>query len=157
MSLVYENFRVLKIEKTFDGTIGNGAEDSTTAIDVDGVYPFLDEGEYIYDVFYRITTPFNSSATIYLQFGIIGDEPTAIFNGTTGILDTLNSVATGVKLSPLYTKSAIDGRALLMVPKLGDITAGTIEITLTIARNDVSSENINYADTRTLSTPPPTL
>lgn len=157
-SLIYDNFRAIKIEKTFDGTIASGAEDSETDISVEGVNPTLFEGEYVYDVFYRVTTPFNSSPTIYLEAGIKTDDQDCILDGTTGILDTLNSNSTGLKSNPVaYTKSTIEGRDLILVPKNGDITAGVIELTLVIAKNDLTSEAIEFGDTRDLNTPPPSL
>jgi hypothetical protein len=138
MNLIFENKRLIKITKTFDGTIGNGAEDSTTDFKGFDITASLNEGEFIYEVFYRVTTPFNSSATIYLQAGIKTDEEDAALDSTTGILDTLNANASGFKLNPKYTKSIIDGREILLVPKAGDITAGTVEIILTIVRAEVS-------------------
>jgi len=134
----YESNRQIKIVHTFDGTSGSGAEDSLTVLtDI----PTLDIGEYISDVFYRVTTPFNASGTFYLQAGIKTDDADAALNLTTGILTTLNTNALGIKVVPAYTKCTVDGRDIEVVPKGGDVTVGTIELTLTISRNELVVSN----------------
>jgi len=143
-SFTYENNRYIKVEFTFTGAIGSGAQDSTTIL---ANIPTINEDEYISEVFYRVTSAFNSSATIYLQAGISTDKIDAALDSTTGVLDTMNTngfTGGGYKPPNYYNKSTIDGRTLLLVPKLGDITAGTIELTLTIARN-----NLEITDTTT--------
>lgn len=140
----YEPFRLLNIPFTFTGAVGFGANGSDLTL---GLAPYLDEGEYVYEVFYRITTPLTSGDTAgtYLQLGIGVDDNDCIFNSTTGIVDTLNATTTGVKIEPAYTKSTIDGRLVSgTAGGTNDITGGTIEILLTIARAQIS---VDFVDT----------
>jgi hypothetical protein len=128
----YENIRALKFSKTFDGTSGNGANGSVT---IDTLC--INKDEFIYDVFYKVKTALTSgdSANTYLQVGIAVDDPDCVFNSTTGVVDTLNSGASGTKLDPDYTTSSIDKR--LIVAEVGgtnDITAGVIEVYLVVMR-----------------------
>ena len=135
-SFTYENHRYAKIVHTFTGAANDGANGTVTTLDN---IPTLDIGEYIYDVFYRVTTPFTSSASFYLKVGIATDAPLAILNATTGIFDTMNTNATGLKPvvgTTSFNKCTVDGRNIEVIPVGGDLTAGTVEITLTIARND---------------------
>jgi outer membrane protein assembly factor BamA len=145
-SFTYENHRYIRVEVEFDGAIGSGAQDSTTVLtDI----PTINKDEYISEVFYRVVQDsgaaiLNSSATIYLQAGISTDDVDAALNSTTGVLDTMNTngfTGGGYKPPHFYTKSIIDGRTLLLVPKLGDITSGIVELTLTIARNNIVIED----------------
>lgn len=132
----FENIRLIKITNTFDGTAGNGANgDFITLADE----PTLDTGEFIYEVFYRVTTTLTSGDTAgtYLTSGINVDDNDAILNSTTGIIDTLNAGAAGTKPTHVYSKSTIDRRDIVLKTEgTNDITGGTIEIILLVARGN---------------------
>ena len=139
----YEDFRRINIPFTFDGTANKGANGSSLTF---GLAPYLDEDEFVYEVFYRITSALTSGDTAgtYLEMGITVDDVDCIFNSTTGIIDTLNGTTTGVKLEPAYTKSTVDGRLIIgTVGGTNDITGGTMEIILTVARANFSVDFVD--------------
>lgn len=120
-------------ELTFDGTEGKGQ--AGIPFNWPNVEkPSIISGFFIYEVFYRVTTPLVSAtpATDNITFGIDVDEPDSILNSTNGIIDTLNANATGIKIEPKYTKST-DVRDLVLNFNGNDITAGTIEFKLKIS------------------------
>lgn len=131
----YENFRTVKLNYVFTGGAGAGADNTLFSLDMNP-QPALTVDEFVYEVFYRVLDPLVSSNTAvsYLRIGIDVDDNDAILTSTTGILDTLNTNQLGFKLNPAYTK-ATDER-LVICRTLGgvDITAGELEIILTIAR-----------------------
>jgi hypothetical protein len=133
--LGYENFRTVKINYVFTGAANFGADNTLFSLDMNP-QPALAVDEFVYEVFYRVLDPLVSSNTAvsFLRIGIDVDDNDAILNATTGILDTLNTNQLGLKLNPAYTK-ATDER-LIICRTLGgaDITAGELEIILTIAR-----------------------
>jgi hypothetical protein len=118
---------------TFDGTAGKGANSQGITIDSD--YK-LENGEYICGVFYRVTTPLVSGdgAGTYIELGIPVDDASAILNSTTGIVDTLNAGAIGTKISHSYTKATTTRDITGDVKGTSDITAGEIEIVVSIAK-----------------------
>lgn len=131
----HEPFRYVKLNFTFNGNANSGANGDLT-INKNPI-PTLNEGEFIYQVFYRVTTTLTSgdSDATYLQLGINVDESDAILGATTGIVDTLNTGSTGTIPVHKYTKATVDNRTITgSVGGTDDITAGSIEIILTIAR-----------------------
>jgi hypothetical protein len=139
----YEPFRTISIEMSFNGTGGAGAT-GNFIIDRNPI-PFLDIGEFVYEVFYRVTTTLVSAGAATLELGITTDDPDCILTTTTGLMSTLNTNGAGFKLNPgAYTKSTVDGRELIATVGTADITAGVLEVVLVIAR----AEPI---------TPPPTI
>ena len=138
MALNYENNRTSKHTITFTGASGYGLTGVPFSWDD---APQAKSDEYIYEVFYRVTTPIVSSVTAsdYILAGIEVDDIDCIFNSTTGIIDTLNSNAAGFKLNPDYTKATAT-RSLPFFAEGSHITAGTIEITLVYARNNGAND-----------------
>ena len=134
----HEKFRTTKIVFTFTGAAGAGAN-GNFSIDKNPI-PYLNQGEFIYEVFYRVTTTLTSGDTAgtYLQLGLTVDDVDCIFDATTGIVDTLNTNALGIKTAPVaYTKSLIDGREIVAdIGGTNDITGGVLEVIITIARAD---------------------
>jgi hypothetical protein len=131
----HENLRFVRIDMTFTGAGSSGAT-GNFAIDKNPV-PFIDSGEFIYEVFYRVTTTLVSAGAATLELGITTDDPDCALDTTTGLMSTLNSNAAGLKSAPVaYTKSTVDGRELIATVGTADITAGELEIILAIARVD---------------------
>lgn len=136
LNIGYEPHRTISFPFTFTGDAGFGLNSTASVIDRNPI-PFLDEGEYVSEVFYRVTTPLTSgdAAGTYFKIGLNVDDDDCVLNSTTGIINTLNAGATGDKPVHAYTKSIADGRELIMSTEgTNDITGGTIEIVLTITR-----------------------
>lgn len=147
ITMGYEPLKTIKIDFTFTGESGFGANGVPLSIAED-VAPCLNQEEFVYEVFYRITTPLTSgdAAGTYLKAGLNVDDDDCILNSTTGIIDTLNAGATGTKPVHAYTKSTINTRIIELIPEgTNDITGGTIELILIIAR-----ANIRYGGIKTI-------
>lgn len=136
INIGYEPHRTISFSFTFDGSSGFGLNATASVINRNPI-PFLDEGEFVSEVFYRVTTPLTSGDTAgtYFKIGLNVDDDDCVLNSTTGIIDTLNATALGTKPTHAYTKATADGRELIMSTEgTNDITGGTIEIVLTITR-----------------------
>jgi hypothetical protein len=144
----WENFRIIKDSQTFTGAAFKGLNGSV--ITFTSIANGVKADEYIYEVFYRVTTPLTvgtgtgdtsgNPATTYLQVGIEDDAPAVILTPTTGIVDTLNTNNAGFKPQNLYTKAVINRAIVGAVGGTDSITGGTIELTLVIGRNNPFAE-----------------
>jgi hypothetical protein len=132
----HESLRTIHIDFTFTGASGFGANGVALSIDKNPL-PFVNTDEFIFDAFYRVTTTLTSgdAAGTYLEAGIKVDDADCILTSTTGVVNTLNSGAAGTKPAIAFTQATVDGRLIELVPGgTNDITGGTIEIVLVIAR-----------------------
>lgn len=142
----FENTRLIKIIKSFDGSTENGANGN---IDLGSGYYTLDSDEFIYEVFYKVPVTLTSGDTAgtYIKMGIKIDDEDAILTSSTGIVDTLNAGAAGTKPTHAYSIATVDGREIYAeVVGTNDITGGTIWIYLTIARGNETDivEGLEY-------------
>jgi len=129
-----KNLKTISISLQFNGTEKLGLVDSSLFIPcASQVNPCLNAKDLIYEIFYKIPEELITvdPANTYIEAGTV-ENADCIFNSTTGNINTLNAVKTGVKLEGSYTKVNAESLLQAITKGASNITSGRLEVILLI-------------------------